>query len=307
MQQHFELMEKKGHDDPETKILGKKLDEAIDKLQKKMESSLDIRMDKLPAATKEEISAQDASKTPPPTKSITPQVTKSATLPKTTAKSPTTSTPREPNQAPIKTASQTLSRENTTPAKPEVTTPPVTPGVKPTAVEPKTAKPPKSMMVMRPKPTPISTASKTGRPPTAKPTTPKPTTAKPSTGKPPTTKPPKNATSSKVASKTASSKPVAAPGESEATATIIKADPNSPEPSPDDIVLLKIVDNMLDVQFLIDLVAKELQLNIIYDDKQPLTGKVYIQQRGKIYRKDLRPLLEMINRSFASSSAMRTF
>jgi len=323
LEQYGKMMEKKGQDDPEVKLLKNKLYDADKALQEKMKSAVDIRMDTLPAAPKEGTSAQDKSKTPQPIKPITPQVTKPATPPKvtdpkevkppkTTAKPPTKTTPPEPNKPPTKAASQSPPQEKSTPTKPEIAKPtvvesktatsPVTPVVKPTVVQPGATKPPKTIMVMRPKPSPTATPSKATKAPTAK-----PPTAKPPTTKPPTTKPPTNSPSSKVQSKTASSKAVTPPASKpaspaaptpsakpEATATIIKADPNSAEPSPDDIVLLKIKDNQLDVQFLIDLVAKELQLNIIYDPGQPLTGKVYIQQRGKIYRKDLQPLLGMI-------------
>ncbi|MBN1845473.1 MAG: hypothetical protein JW810_07300 [Sedimentisphaerales bacterium] len=101
---------------------------------------------------------------------------------------------------------------------------------------------------------------------------------------------------SQVSSETPPAAAEAAPAE---TAILLvdasdRADPNIPAGSPDDLVRLKIEENLLDVAFLIETIGKEMDLNFLYESTEPVTGKVLFQQYGEIRRKDLLPLLESI-------------
>ena len=62
---------------------------------------------------------------------------------------------------------------------------------------------------------------------------------------------------------------------------------------PDDVVQLKMTDNMLDLQYLLDFVGKEFKFNILYPPNEPaISGKIRLQLYGDIHRRDLIPMLE---------------
>jgi len=71
-----------------------------------------------------------------------------------------------------------------------------------------------------------------------------------------------------------------------------------------DFVKIKVSNEIIDINMLLELVGKELKLNFIYPDGVIPTGKVKLQQHGKIHREELLPLLESIL-SFSGYSMVR--
>ncbi|MFC1782823.1 hypothetical protein ACFL02_04465, partial [Planctomycetota bacterium] len=72
------------------------------------------------------------------------------------------------------------------------------------------------------------------------------------------------------------------------------ADAQAQIPSPNDVVILTVEKFQLDIEMLIELVCKEFELNILYQDPRGLTGTFRFQQYGPVYRRDLIPLLESL-------------
>ncbi|MCF7956818.1 MAG: hypothetical protein K9M57_00070 [Phycisphaerae bacterium] len=75
--------------------------------------------------------------------------------------------------------------------------------------------------------------------------------------------------------------------------TDAKVDPFTPPVDPDS-VQIKVKDDIIDLQVLMEHVGKELQLNFLYDSETYPVGKVRLQQYGKIPRNMLLPLLEHV-------------
>jgi len=77
------------------------------------------------------------------------------------------------------------------------------------------------------------------------------------------------------------------------------------EALPDDnFVKITVSNELIDINMLLEQVGKELKLNFIYPDGVVPTGKVKLQQHGKIHRNELLPLLESIL-SFSGYSMVR--
>ena len=64
--------------------------------------------------------------------------------------------------------------------------------------------------------------------------------------------------------------------------------------SEDDIVQLKMKDNILDLNYLIDYVGKVMKFNFLFDSDKGIVGKIKMQKYGEIRRRDLLPLLESL-------------
>ena len=65
---------------------------------------------------------------------------------------------------------------------------------------------------------------------------------------------------------------------------------------PDAVVKLTLKDDLLDVNYLLETVGKELGFTFLYDTDRGVTGRVKFQQYGPIHRRDLLPLLESVLR-----------
>ena len=65
--------------------------------------------------------------------------------------------------------------------------------------------------------------------------------------------------------------------------------------SEDDIVQLKMKDNILDLNYLIDYVGKVMKFNFLFDSDKGIVGKIKMQKYGEIRRRDLLPLLESLS------------
>lgn len=125
--------------------------------------------------------------------------------------------------------------------------------------------------------------------------------AKPVT-KPTRKKPPIRESSRKKEEKTALVTPSPAPEQNGSPGA---ETPNKDEPlievvsnnhSPDAVItfskLTKDKDGLLDLQYLIDVVGKEMKFNIIYPENKPIPEKVKVRLFGEIRRRDLVPMLE---------------
>ena len=66
--------------------------------------------------------------------------------------------------------------------------------------------------------------------------------------------------------------------------------------NPDDIVKLKVENDLLDLNMLIETIGRELKFTFLYSDEKGVSGRVKLQQFGEIRRKDLMPLLESMLR-----------
>ncbi|MBN2210319.1 MAG: hypothetical protein JW709_02880 [Sedimentisphaerales bacterium] len=66
-------------------------------------------------------------------------------------------------------------------------------------------------------------------------------------------------------------------------------------PGPDDVIKLTLRDNMIDINYLLELIGKEMGFIFLYDAIPPATN-VRIQQYGDLHRRDLLPLLESLLR-----------
>ncbi|MHA1543712.1 MAG: secretin N-terminal domain-containing protein, partial [Alphaproteobacteria bacterium] len=87
--------------------------------------------------------------------------------------------------------------------------------------------------------------------------------------------------------------PAAAARPNEAAAEVKPASPLEIEKE-DDYVKIKTQDDVIDINMLLETIGKELKLNFIYPDGVVPTGKVKLQQYGKIHRRELLPLLESV-------------
>ncbi len=70
---------------------------------------------------------------------------------------------------------------------------------------------------------------------------------------------------------------------------------NAAPPGPDDVIKLTLRDNMIDINYLLELIGKEMGFIFLYDAVPPATN-VRIQQYGDLHRRDLLPLLESLLR-----------
>ncbi|MCH9023256.1 MAG: hypothetical protein IID32_10920, partial [Planctomycetes bacterium] len=76
--------------------------------------------------------------------------------------------------------------------------------------------------------------------------------------------------------------------------TVIEPHIVIPPPSPNDIVKLKLTNNLLDLNYLIDYVGKVMEFNFIYDTTSLKLAPVKLQLYGDLHRKDLVPLLDTL-------------
>jgi len=69
---------------------------------------------------------------------------------------------------------------------------------------------------------------------------------------------------------------------------------SEPDFDPNAVVKVKTTDGVLSLAVLVEQVGKELKLNFLYEDAQPVAGQVLLQTYGQIRRRDLTPLLESV-------------
>jgi type II secretory pathway component GspD/PulD (secretin) len=143
-------------------------------------------------------------------------------------------------------------------------------------------------------------AGKLARP--AVPVKPRPVTKKPD-AREPKRKPPVEPTSEPSSAKKEETTSQVMPSsrtEQTGTSAANASDTNGPlievvsnNHSPDAVIKLsKMKDDILNLQYLIDVVGKEMKFNIIYPDKSAIPGDIKLKLYGEIRRRDLVPMLE---------------
>ena len=78
--------------------------------------------------------------------------------------------------------------------------------------------------------------------------------------------------------------------------SVVESNLFDPNVLPDDdaIVQIKLKDDILDLNLLLEQVGKVMKFNILYDNEQGISGRVKMRKFGEIRRRDLLPLLESL-------------